>query len=663
MRAMAKRAPPDEAIADASRALRDRLAGSSADELEALVRHHDAAYWERDAPEIDDPTYDALVEALRAARPSSPVLEALGAPDRRFAQVVHERPMLSLDKCYDDDTLARWKKTVKGGVVVTPKIDGVACSLKYDGGRLARAATRGDGKVGDDITKNAARIVDVPKEPGGGVFEVRGEVYMRLSRFQSTYAEEFANPRNLVAGALKQKDPDKSAAYGLSFLAYDLQGAGATTEREKLARLAAMGFTVPPFERVDDDGDLPAAYRALAARRADLDYETDGVVMKADVVAEQERLGATAHHPRWAIAYKFQGESAQTRIRDVAWSVGRSGTITPVAVVDPVFVSGVTVTRASLHNAGYLQKLGVRKGALVELVRRGGVIPHVERVLSADGEPVARPTTCPSCGAPTIDQGDFVACSRPDACTDVVVRRVAHFTRVIDVLGYGEKHLRSLVEKQLVKRPADLYRVTEEQLVSLERMGEKLAQKLKAEIEGKRRLPLAVFLEALGLEEVGGTVSEVLAHTYGDLARIRALRVEDMAGLHGVGPKIAEAVVAGLRQRAADVDALLAEVEIVDAAPVADTGSPLFGKSVVFTGKMAHMDRKSAQQKVREAGGKTPAGVSADVDLLVVGDEGSPLLGGGEKSSKQKSAEKLVEKGAAIRIVTERDFLAMVGGK
>ena len=650
-------------IAAASRALRDRLAALTPDELEQLVRRHDAAYWERDAPEIDDPTYDALVEALRAVKPTSMVLESIGAPERRFSQVVHDRPMLSLDKCYDDETLAKWKKSVKGGVVVTPKIDGVACSLRYEDGRFARAATRGDGKVGDDVTKNVARIVDVPQRAGEGAYEVRGEVYMRLSRFQSTYAFEFANPRNLAAGALKQKDADKSASYGLSFLAYDLQGAGAASERDKLERLARAGFVVPPYEHVDEDGDLPGAYRALAARRADLDYETDGVVMKADAVAEQERLGATAHHPRWAIAYKFQGESAQTRIREVAWSVGRSGTITPVAIVDPVFVSGVTVTRASLHNAGYLQKLGVKIGALVELVRRGGVIPHVERVLSAEGDDVARPTRCPSCGSPTVDQGDFVACSAPDDCTDVVVRRVAHFTRVIDVLGYGEKHLRSLVEKKLVKRPADLYRVSVEQLTSLERMGDKLAAKLKAEIDGKRRLPLATFLAALGLDEVGGTVAEVLAHTYGDLARIRALQVEDMAGLHGVGPKIAEAVVTGLAARAADVDALLAEVQIVDEERVADTGSPLYGKSVVFTGKMAHMDRKTAQQRVREAGGKTPAGVSADVDLLVVGDEGSPLLGGGEKSSKQKSAEKLVEKGASIRIVSETDFLAMVGGK
>lgn len=663
-----------QSSSDASKdeALLTRLNALSANELEALIRHHNQAYWEQNAPEISDYAYDKLVEALRVVRPDAAVLSELGErasgpAERRFGSVTHERPMLSLDKCYDDDTLAKWAEKIEGGYFITPKIDGLACSIRYDAsGALQVCATRGDGKVGDDITQNAALLHNIPqqlaKNPGQPI-EVRGEVYLSLKRFHEHYADQFANPRNLAAGALKQKDPARSAEYGLSFFAYDLLGAQVRTEREKQSLVRAYGFAVPPNEFVSEARDLPAAFRRIEEQRDNLDYETDGVVIKADDVREHERMGLTAHHPRYAIAYKFQGEGAQTKLRSVEWSVGRSGVITPVAVVDPVFVSGVTVTRASLHNAGYVEKLGLRQDALVELVRRGGVIPHVERVLSAEGEPIPRPSACPCCQGPTRIEGDFVYCANAAACPDVIRGRVSHFTNVIDVLGFGKKHLTQMVERGMVRAPADLFRLTLSSLAELERMGPTLAQKLLNELAARRRLPLPVFLTALGIDEIGPTVAETVCAVYPTWDALQAATEEDLSNIHGVGPSIAKSLVEGLRTRADEIDDLLREIQLESAPLPVESDHPISGKSVVFTGKMARMDRKAAQKKVRELGGKTPSGVSRDLDYLVVGDEGSPLLGDGKKSTKQVSAEKHIASGASIQLISESEFATIIEGK
>lgn len=656
-------------IADTSRELRERLATLSAPELEALVRKHNALYWDEHAPAIDDPTFDKLVEALRQAKPSSKVLLKLGekkAAASPFGDVAHERPMLSLDKCYDDDTLMKWATGIKGGFFMTPKIDGLACSLRFDAqGRLTQAATRGDGKVGDDITANVRGIEDIPDRLAGlkRPVEVRGEVYMRVSRFNAHYRGDKANPRNLAAGAIKTKDPTESAAYGLSFFAYDLLDVDVSTEQEKTARLLALGFPVLPFRHFDDKDALPEGFRAFIEECRKLDTETDGVVIKADRVAEQERLGITAHHPRGAIAYKFQGESAQSTVKDIEWGVARSGALTPVAIIEPIFISGVTVTRVSLHNAGYARKLGVGKGARVEVVRRGGVIPHVERVLAKPDEPLRAPTSWPVTGGSTgvhLD-GDFLFLDEPERSREVVADRVKHFADVIDAKGFGDEVLKKLFDAGMVKGPADLYHLNATALAELDRMGEKSAQKLLATIEGKRRLTLPVFLEALGLERVGATVAEKLAVTFHSLPKVRTASSKALADIDGIGPEIADAVVRGLSESAALIDALLEEVGIVKAERPSDTSHPLFGKSVVFTGGLAHMDRKSAQKRVQAVGGKTPSGVSAELDYLVVGDDGSPLLGAGERSSKHKSADKLIAKGAKLLILAESDFLKMLG--
>jgi DNA ligase (NAD+) len=666
-----------EKLARASAALRSRLPTLDVAELEALVRHHNACYWDRHDPEIDDPTFDRLVETLRAAAPASPVLDELGArrptetePRVGFGDVVHQRPMLSLDKCYDDDTLTKWGAGIKGNVLVTPKIDGLACSLRYDRhGRLQQAGTRGDGRVGDDITKNARGIRDIPARlpnpphvDGDDGFEVRGEVYMRVSRFREHYQADKANPRNLAAGALKTKDPRESAAYGLSFFAYDLLGVDVDTETGKREMLERLGFPLTPAEVVTRPEDLPAVYRRFVDVCRDLDVETDGVVLKADSVAEQERLGITAHHPRYALAYKFQGESAPTTVVDIEWGVARTGVVTPVAVVEPVFVSGVTVTRASLHNAGYARKLGIGKGARVEIVRRGGVIPHVERVLVPPPAVLQAPTEWPVAGGTTalVQDGDFLVLAEPERSVDVVVSRVAHFTRVVDATGFGDKRLRQLVEQGLVRSPADLYTLDRATLARLDRMGDASAQHLVDEMNARRTLTLPVFLTALGIDDLGPTVAEALAGHFHTLDALRAEHPAALADVHGIGEVTASSIVEGLKQSAVVIDGLLRHVTIVDKPAVKDSGSPLFGRSVVFTGTMATLDRKSAQKKVQARGGRTPSSVTADLDYLVIGDEGSPLLGAGEKSTKHKAAEKLVAKGSRLQIVSERDFLVLL---
>ncbi len=666
--------PSADAIADNSQALLDRLAGLGADELAELVRHHNAAYWDRNDPEIDDIAFDKLVEALRKVDPGHAALEELGASPavddrgRRFAEVVHERPMLSLDKCYDDATLLKWKDKVPGAVVVTPKIDGVACAIRYDEeGKLTVCATRGNGKVGDDITANATQIPDIPhqlpKEHLTGPVEVRGEVYMKLSRFNEAYAKDYPNPRNLTAGALKQREAEKSRAYGLSFFSYGVHGTDHEREQDRYAWLAEVGFTPPPWEVVEDADRLGDAFRAIDARRGAYDYELDGVVMMADDAALQQKLGFTAHHPRYAIAYKFQGEGAQTKLREVEWSVARSGAITPVAIVEPVFISGVTVSRASLHHAGYLDKLGLTEGCTVEVVRRGGVIPKIERVLAPGGEKLEPPTRCPG-GYEVMRDGDFLFCSHADTCPVVLRSRIKHFNKAIDLIGFGEKHLTKLYDKGLVTRPVDLYRLKLEDLTQLERLAERSATKLLAEVDGRRKLPIAVFLTALGIEEVGLTVAETITETFDTWEKLEAATEDDVAKLHGIGESIAHSLVAGLRRRKAEIDELREEVEILAATPMApaDDGHPLAGKAVVFTGKMAQLDRKSAQKMVKDKGGRTPSSVSKELDFLVIGDDGSPLLGDGKKSTKQKTAEKLIEGGASIAIISETDFLAMAEG-
>jgi DNA ligase (NAD+) len=623
-------------------------------ELEAQIRHHNRLYWDEDKPEISDVEYDRLVRRLKELAPSSPVLVEMG-PNRRFGTPFkHRSSMLSLDKCYSDEELTDWLSSFEGGVIAMPKFDGVACSLHYDAsGALAVAATRGDGITGDDVTANVLAIADIPARiPCDRAVEVRGEVYMKLSVFSKFKAEGMANPRNLAAGAIKMKDRARSAAYKLSFAAYDLIGAEAPTLSETLGKLHTLGFPEADHLLLERDAAL-SGYAHYARRRPELDYEIDGVVFKVDRYSEQRRLGVTSHHPRYALAYKFQGDSGVSTLKQVEWSVARTGAITPVAIVDPVGLSGVTVTRASLHNVAFIDRLGLTLGAKVTLVRRGGVIPNVEFVNEAGDRPVEIPTTCPSCGSPTERRKDFLYCTTPATCKAAILGQLAHYAAVTGMLGFGDAVLEGAYLAGLLRDAGDFYTLTTEALCKLERSGEKLARKLVAEVDKTRTLELKTLLRALGIPDLGKHVSQVLADRWRDLPSVRAVTQAELAATHGIGDVIAENVVQGLSDNAALIDKLATHVRI--AAPAAAVAGQLTGKSFVFTGKLVAFARSEAEKRVRAAGGAVLSSVTKQLDFLVVGADKT-----GGPSTKQKTAEKLIAAGAPIKILGEDELMAML---
>ncbi len=642
-----------------------------ADELAELVKHHNERYWDLNAPEISDYDYDRLINALKAKAPQHPILDHLGPTQiaSTGGAVKHKHAMLSLDKCYSDEELDKWGASFHGDAVMMPKYDGIACSLHYNKkGELVLAATRGDGVTGDDITVNAREIADIPKQiVTDHAVEVRGEIFQRLSVFAKFKAEGMANPRNLAAGAIKQKDPKKSAAYNLSFAAYDLLGTNDKTHSAELKHLVEMGFSPIDFETVPKKF-LTEAYKGMAARRASLDYEIDGVVFKTDLIEEQERLGATAHHPRYAIAYKFQGDSGTSVLRAVEWSVARMGAITPVAIVDPVSLSGVTVTRASLHHPGFITKLGLTLGAEVVMMRRGGVIPNVEYVSKPGTDPVEIPTVCPSCGSPTRWEKDFLFCTSR-TCRSVVIGSLAHYATAVDMLGFGDSVLEQAYDRGILRSQADFYTLTADALQKLDRMGEKSAKKLVAEVDKKRTLDLPTFLRALGLPELGKNVSKILSEKYRTLDAVLAVTEEEFSQVHGIGDTIARAVVQGLKDAGALIAELRKHVTVTDTVPKAAgaaaaasgagggaTGTAFAGMTFVFTGKMGTLERKPAEDLVASLGGTALDAVNKALTYLVVGDLKKP----GEKSSKEKAAEKHIAVGAALKVISETEFLAMV---
>ncbi len=652
----------------------------SAGELTALIRRANREYWEQDAATIPDPLYDRLVERLRRVDPEASVLEDLGEPapfrssmDSRAAAktpakeqfgaaVTHDRPMLSLDKVYGSDDLHSWASKIEGDFLVMPKLDGVACSVRYVGGRLTLAATRGSGSEGEDVTMNVLAIPGLPRQAGTSDFEVRGEVFMKLSAF-SEFRDEYANPRNLTAGTLKNKDPSKSRTHALSFGAYDLLGLDLPTEREKFSRLADLG--IPAVDHTfAAPQDLIRAFSRLSDQRPQLDYEIDGVVYRADLVSEQVRLGSTGHHPRSSIAYKFQGDTGETTVEDVMWSVSRSGTITPIARVAPIELSGAMISRVSLHNLSRFRELDLRRASTVEVTRRGGVIPHVERiVVQGDGDGFPVPKRCPACGnSVEVRQkrdGEFLQCASPNNCRSARLRGLEHFAKVVDLQGFGPKAVTQLADAGLLSSPVDFYRLQTEDISGLDRLGEKSAQNLVDQVDAHRELALPNFLQALGIEHLGAQNAHLLAGVFGTLERIRAASREDLMAVKGIKDAIADSLVDGLAHRAGLVDDLLSEVTVphYEAPTRLAPGShaaAFSGMSFVFTGTLETFDRKTAQAKVQALGGETPGAVSKTLTYLVVG------AGRGPKSSKQKKAEKLVEKDEPLEIISEDVFLDML---
>ena len=646
----------------------------SVSDLEQAVMFHNKAYWVDNAPVISDPDFDQLVEALRTKAPESPVLDAIGpvGAGEEFGEVIgekvaHDPPMLSLDKCYDEDTLLRWFDKFEGDAVVTPKVDGVAVCIRYDGGgRLVVGSTRGNGVFGELITENVKYIVNVPTQIPDGPVEVRGEAFMPWSVFRSKFAGEYSSPRNLTAGALKQKDPKQTARYEIRFFGYDVIGRDFPTEAAKMDFMRQLGFD-PVDHRIVPHAELQQTFEEFEALRPTFDYDTDGVVYKANSIEEQTRMGFTAHHPRYAIAYKFQGESGQSTLREVEWSVSRTGAINPVGIVDPVDLSGATVTRVSLHNLSIMEKLGGEQGlrlnSKVLMVRRGGVIPHLERVIEPGDLPIEIPSACPFCGAPAFRESDVLCANHAPDCRATRLKKIEHYASVMELKGFGPKILDALWDAELLTKPADFYTLTADDMTTLERVGRKTAENLVSVVDDRRSVPAATFLRALGIDELGNHVGKILATEFSSIDEILAVTPEQLAAIHTIGDVIAEKVTRGLRENVGMIRELLEHVDVrfpTGGGPENADGL-LAGKSFLFTGALESMSRKDAQNKVQALGGETPSGVTRELDYLVIGDADLEKFNGGWRTGKLKKAEDYNASGSSIRVIGETQFLELIG--
>ncbi len=634
------------------------------EELRAQIAYHDRRYYLEDRPEISDAEYDALVRELRELEARFPELVTAESPTQRvagavaplFAAVEHRVPMLSLDNATSPSDLKQFEGRLARALpgaefryVCEPKVDGLGIALLYERGRFVRGATRGDGRVGEDVTANLRTIAAIPaalrgRLAGCRVVEVRGEVFMRRADFQRLNREleaagqaPFANPRNAAAGSVRQKDPAVTARRPLAIFLYQVSDADPmpfTTHREVLAALEEAGLPTNPRTRpcatIDE---VVATCEALEAEREQLEYEADGVVVKVDSLEQQRRLGATAHHPRWAIAYKFAARQAQTRIRAIRINVGRTGALTPSAELDPVRIAGATISRATLHNADEIARLDVREGDTVVVERAGDVIPHVVRVLTAERPPDSRPYVfprqCPACGAAAVRlEGEVVVRCANAACPARLKEALFHYgsRAAMDIEHLGEAVIDQLVDRGLVRDFGDLYELTVETLVDLERLGRKSATNLVQAIEGSKQRGLARLLHALGIRYVGERAARLLAEHFGTMDRLRAAGAAEIGEIHGIGPRIAQAVRLFFDQPENQrvVDHLARVGVVMEEAGAAAGPRPLAGKTFVLTGGLERLSRDEARRLITRLGGRVTGSVSRKTDVVVVGrDPGS----------------------------------------
>ncbi len=624
-------------------------------ELERLAR----AYYHGPAPEVPDADYDELVRELAEleeahpdlATASSPTRRVGVAPDAAFAPVEHLEPMLSLDNAFDDDELAAWiDRLVRAGApegdlafVVEPKIDGLALALSYEEGRLVRAATRGDGRVGEDVSANVRTIRSVPAVLAGvtGRLEVRGEVFLAKADFAALNDAQlrrgertFANPRNAAAGSLRQKDPAVTASRPLSFLAYQIvgwsPGTVAPSQHEVLAHLGAWGFTVA--DSVRQVRGRPGVLEACAwfqEHRHDLRYDVDGAVVKVDDAVVQERVGATSRAPRWAIARKFPPEERTTRLRAIEVSIGRTGRATPYAVLEPVTVAGSTVSMATLHNADQVRLKDVRPGDLVIVRKAGDVIPEVVAAVSEPdrprGEPWEFPSACPECGEPLTrrDEERDYYCTNP-SCPARQLQQLSHFASrtAMDIEGLGEQRVSQLLASGRVTDVADLFALDAADLAPLEGFGEVSAAALVAAIGAARQRPLSRLLVGLGIRHVGPVVARTLARHYGSFAALAASPSDELESLEGIGPVVAAAVRRFVEDpESRDLVERLGRAGVsLSEGPGARASDALEGRTVVVTGVVPGFSREEAEAAIVERGGTAASAVSRRTYCVVVGD-------------------------------------------
>ncbi len=689
--------------------LSEQEAAAELKRLAAAIAHHDRLYYQQAAPEVSDAEYDRLRRRNEALEKRFPELIRSDSPSRRigaapaggFAKVQHALPMLSLDNAFDDEDVRNFFKGIRNffkrpedlarvaedkiAVMAEPKIDGLSSTLRYEKGRLVLGATRGDGVTGENVTENIRTITTVPKKLAGrgwpDVLEVRGEVYYEHKGFFELNAERekageptFVNPRNAAAGSLRQLDPRVTAGRPLKFFGYAL---GETSERfakshsDILKHLKEWGFAVNPKSRLCHGVDeLLKFHRDLANERAHLPYDIDGVVYKVNDIDLQERLGMATRAPRWAIAHKFPAEQARTVLKDILISVGRTGSLTPVAVLEPITVGGVVVQRATLHNEDEITRKDVRVGDTVIVQRAGDVIPQIVGIVPEKrprgAKPYVFPEKCPVCQSLAVrEPGEAVRrCTGGLICAAQAVERLKHFASrdAFDIDGLGAQRIEELWTDKLIKTPADIFRLHRHEAALAERdgWGTVSAKKLVAAIEARRRIALDRFIYALGIPQVGHTTARLLARHYKTLERWRHEMVaakdpeseawQTLNNIGGIGEDMATDIVGFFAEphNRKLVDDLLSEIVVLDFEDPRSAGSKIAGKTVVFTGSLATMTRSEAKGRAEALGANVAGSVSKKTDYVVVGEDA------GSKAEKAKEY--------GVTMLTEQEWIELTGG-
>lgn len=664
------------------------------DRLRDEIRRHDHLYYIQAQPEISDRDYDLLLDELRQLEqqypqllaPDSPTQRVGGEPLAEFGSVRHSVPMLSIDNTYNEDDLRAFDERVRNSLgvksvtyVLEPKVDGVAVSLRYENGVFVQGATRGDGQTGDDITQNIRTIKSIPLRLGGkdipAIVEPRGEVYLPKKGFEVLNRKQeeagkpvFANPRNAAAGTLKQLDPRIVAQRPLRFFAHGFGTIDPTHFRrhsEIMEVLAKWGIpTFPDIKPVEGIEEAIERIREWKEKRRTLDYAVDGMVIKVDRLDWRDDLGTTARYPRWTVAFKYEPDRAFTKLLDVKVQVGKLGTLTPVAVLEPVLLAGTTVSRATLHNYEQIERLGIRIGDYVAVEKAGEVIPQImgfdEARRPRDVKEIQRPTKCPDCGGPVSageEDGVYIRCMNPE-CPAQLKERLRFFAgrNQMDIEGLGPALIEQLVDSGLVKHFSDIYRLHElgrvNRLLDLERVGQKSVDNLLAAIEESKARPLSRVLAGLAIPHVGVHVADVMARHFGDIDKIMAAEQESLEAVSGVGSVVADSVYRFFHSQAgrhiiADLRQMGVNMTQGRKAAESAAGQPLAGKSVVVTGILKKFSRQQIEDLIRDLGGQPTSSVSKKTSFVVAGEEA------GSKLDKAKTL--------GVEVITEEEFLRRIG--
>ncbi len=654
-------------------------------ELCDLISEYNRHYYELSAPLVDDAEYDRLMAELAGIEAKHPELKRADSPAAKvggyasatFSEVPHDPPMLSLGNIFTDEELAdfdaRCRKAAEGEPLYSMelKYDGLAVEVVYEKGKLKQGSTRGSGEVGEDVTRNLATIRAVPRALRGDApdyISVRGEVFMRhgeFDRLNASRAERgepaFANPRNAASGSLRQLDPAVTAERSLDAVFYAVGRVSADLpmpdQRSLFEGLPGLGLPVSPQAAVGTVEQIKEYYAYWLENRHTLDFDIDGIVVKANDFALRERMGVTTKAPRWAVAWKFPAREAVTGLESVDFQVGRTGIITPVANLHPINIGGVIVKRATLHNFREVERLDARIGDRVRIIRAGDVIPKVIEVVrhgnAARGDAIMPPERCPSCGEGLLREDIYLRCVNP-SCESKRMEALKFFVSKdgMDVEYFGPELVQRLYDAGRLTTIADFYKITRDDLMGLDRMGEKLADKVLDSINARRRVPLSRFLQSLGIRNVGGHVASVIAGRVRSLGRLRVMGVDDLMEIHEVGPGVAESVYGYFHdeKNLALVDDMAgAGLVVEEEEAAADTGSPLSGRTFVVTGTLSRFSRQEAEDIIKKLGGRAAGSVSARTDYVVAGESA------GSKLDRARSL--------GVKVIGEDEFITMIGKK